>query len=486
MNDLSFFLLHHRKQTLTTQLLRDTLDFAKPRDEEGVLFSWRWHFLLGTLPIPAGCDVKLDGCRATCEAWQREWQDAGHRLEQALRETPLRSRKAVKFSESSSDSDEPLTSGSKVSPANASSATADGCTINPLAPDPGSSYALQFQSDMVRQAVAKDVSRLSWDVPPFDDIRTKEIVADILLKYSVVENKEYKQGFHELVAFLYYACHRDKIIGERFAQEHPALRSGTFFDLFDRVYSDLPAAVYVLFRRILSEEGGGLCLAQWYYASTSSGQSGVVAACERVQVNLLARVDPALQHLLDVVYKIESPVYLVRWLRLLFLREFPFEESLRIWTAIFCERYVVVEQQKAPFVLDNSLALYFAAQMLRHVHDVLAISAEKALQLLMRYPPTECVGDMLYAAILSNCDSPLSRHTRPPGTVSLKDAPALPAEVTLHQGEMLSRVIDSLEGCWFRDIHATSEEQEVTTEMYIQSIARLKKVRDVLLHGIGD
>ncbi|KAG5503889.1 hypothetical protein JIQ42_07408 [Leishmania sp. Namibia] len=486
MNDLSFFVLQLRKRTLTAQLIRDTLDFSKPHAEEGALFSWRWHFFLGTLPIPAEGDVALDECRAACEQWRRQWQDASRRLDQSIREVPPKTGKAATFGESSTDSEDSSTPPSAAAASDAVSWTRNESTVNPLAPSSASSYALQFQADKVRQAVAKDMSRFCWDDPPFDDLRAKETVADILLKYSIMENKEYMQGFHEIVAFLYYACHRDKLIGERFVREHPTLRSAAVFNLFEMVYADMPAAVYALFRRILSEEDGCICLARWYCVDSCSGQSGVVAACERVQQDLLSRVDPALQHLLDAVYGVESVVYLVRWLRLLFLREFPLEQALRIWTTVFCERYVVVEVQRAPFVLNNSVVLYFAVAMLRHIHDALAIDHGKALQLLMKYPATMHVNDMLYAAAMSNCDSPLSRHTTAPRLVEPKDAPKLPAEVTLRQGEVLSRVIGSLEQYCFQDANATVGEEELTAAIYAESIAHLKKVRDVLLYGMGD
>ncbi|KAG5481606.1 hypothetical protein LSCM1_05630 [Leishmania martiniquensis] len=486
MNDFSFFFLQLRKQALTAQLIRDTLDFSKPHAEEGVLFSWRWHFFLGTLPMPEGDAVPLDECRAACAQWHEQWQDAGRRLNQSIRDVPRRTGKAVTFSESSTDSEDALTPPSSAAIADALTSAREASVVNPLVPSSESCYALQFEADKVRQAVEKDMSRFCWDDPPFDDVGAKETVADILLKYSILEGKEYMQGFHEIVAFLYYACHRDKIMGERFIREHPALRSDAFFKLFEMVYADLPATVYALFRRILGDEDGGMSLAKWYYVESYSGQSGVVAACHRVQQDLLSRVDPALQHLLNAVYGIESVIYLVRWLRLLFLREFSPEQALRIWTTVFCERYLVVEEQRAPFILDKSVALYFAVEMLRHIHGALATDHERALQLLMKYPATTHVNDMLYAAALNNCDSPLSRYATAPRLVDPKDAPVLPAEVTVRQGELLSRVIGNLERYWLRETRATADEEELTAEIYVQSIAQLKKVRDVLLYGMGN
>lgn len=490
MNDLSFFQLQLRKGTLASQLPRDVLDFAKPHADEGTLFSWRWHFLLGILPVPAEDDVALEACRAACKRWTAQWQDAGRRLDQCTRAAPARAGRAVRFDESSSDTDD------GVAPAGASAATAAAAplaglatsgvvAVNPLVPAVESSYALQFQADAVRHSVAKDMSRLFWDAPLFRDPRTKEAVSDILLKYCLMEDREYKQGLHEVVAFLYYACHRDQVLAERFAREQPSLRGSAVLALFEQVYADVSAAVYALFRRIVGEEDGGLGLARWYYVDNERDQSGVVVACERVQQDLLVRVDAPLQHLLDAEYGIQSVVYLVRWLRLLFLRELPFEQLLPMWTVLFCERFVAAAAA-TPFVLDNSVALYLAAQMLRHIHDGLAHDAGDALRLLMKYPPVAHVTDLLYSAIVSNVDSCLLRLATAPRLVDPRDAAPLPPEVTLRQGEALSRVVAALEQYWFRDPNASAEEQEWVTEVYIHSIARIKKVRDVLLYGMDE
>jgi TBC1 domain family member 5 len=497
MNDVAFFSLHSSKNNLEDRLLRDTLDFSKVHGRGGVLLSWRWHFFLGTLPLLSDGDAQLEACHAFHEIWVRQWEEAGRRLDRTLRGAPQRKTRTVKFDESTSTSsssdggdDNKGEVADQAEPpvlsAAASSPLSSGATENPLMPVGESSYALQFQVDAVRQTVAKDMSRLFWDVPLFREVQTKEIVSDILLKYCVVERREYKQGFHELVAFLYYACHRDKVLGERLARENPALRNNPYFALFEQVYANLPAAVYALFRRMIAEEDGGLGLARWYYVENLKEQSGVVVACERVQQDLLAQVAPELQHLMDAEYDIQSVVYLVRWLRLLFVRELPFDQLLQVWTVVFCERYVQTGAGRRMYLLDDSVALYFATQMLLHIRVPLSADAGTALQLLMRYPPVEHVEELLYRAIMTNADSCLTRLATAPRMVSAVDAVALPAEVTARQGEIVAGVIKNLEQYWFCGDKVTAEELQCMTECYIQSVAQLKKVRDVLLYGVED
>lgn len=499
MNDLAFFSLHSSKNKLEDRLLRDTLDFSKLHDRDGVLFSWRWHFFLGTLPLLENGETQVAACQSFCETWMQQWEEAGRRLDQTLRGAPQRRTRAVKFDESSSSSNSSSDSddhdNDAVRPSAAPSSTSassvsavaplmPGPTENPLVPSVESSYALQFQADAVRQTVAKDMSRLFWDNPLFLEPQTKSTISDILLKYCLMERKEYKQGFHELVAFLYYACHRDKLLVERLTRESAALRSNPFYVVFEKVYANLPAAVYALFRRMIAEDSGGLGLARWYYVENLKEQSGVVVACERVQQDLLLQVAPELQHLLDAEYDIQSVVYLVRWLRLLFLRELTFEQLLQVWTVIFCERYVGTSAGGRPYVLDDSVALYFATQLLVHIRVPLSTDAGTALQLLMKYPPLEHVEELLHRAIMSNTDSCLARLATAPRMVSAVEAIALPAEVTARQGEILAGVIRNLEQYWFREENVSAEELQCMTESYIQSIAQLKKVRDVLLYGM--
>ncbi|KPI89097.1 hypothetical protein ABL78_1833 [Leptomonas seymouri] len=486
MNDLAFFALHSSRNKLEEGLLRDTLDFSKFHDRDGVLYSWRWHFLLGTLPLLSDeCD-QLVACRSSCEAWVRQWEEAGRRLDQTLRGAPQRKARAVKFDDSSSSgSDTEEGVGQSVSSPSSAAPRTSSATENPLMPAVESSYALQFQADAVRQTVEKDMQRLFWDIPLFQEPQAKDVVSDILLKFCVMEGRDYKQGLHELVAFLYYACHRDKTLVEGLVGTNEALRSNPFFAVFEKAYANLPAAVYALFRRMITEESSGLGLARWYYAE-SSGQSGVVVACERVQQDLLAQAAPALQHLLDAEYDIQSVVYLVRWLRLLFLRELAFEQLLEVWMVLFCERYVHTAMDGRAYDLDNSVALYFATQLLLHIRVLLSTDSGTALQHLMKYPPVASVGELLYHAVLANADSCLGRLTTAPQMVSAVEAVALPAEVTARQGEVLAEVIKSLEHYWFRDENMGAEELQLVTESYVRSIAQLKKVRDVLLYGVDD
>ena len=61
-------------------------------------------------------------------------------------------------------------------------------------------------------------------------------------------------------------------------------------------------------------------------------KSGVQTACDRVYARL-EKVDPALRRHLDEV-GIEPQLFLLRWLRVLFSREFHLHDAMVIWDAV--------------------------------------------------------------------------------------------------------------------------------------------------------
>lgn len=68
----------------------------------------------------------------------------------------------------------------------------------------------------------------------------------------------------------------------------------------------------------------------------SEGSSSIAARSRHIFEELLPQVDGALMsHLqsLDIV----PQVFLIRWVRLLFVREFAFEDVLCLWDVIFAE-----------------------------------------------------------------------------------------------------------------------------------------------------
>lgn len=495
MNDIALLSSFHATGDFPSLLLHDTLNFSTAACTGVALHSWRWHFFLGTLPLVADdAATHITDCHTACQSWGVYWSEAEHRLQQTPRSSTAAAEaekppRAVKFGETSSDEDEkattlpslgvPLTS---TSTPLQSSSSAELLLENPLDPSKDSSYALRFQVEKTRRDIAKDMNRLHWKTSVFEDPATKDVISDILLKYCLTEKQEYKQGFHELVAFLYCTCACDAAAVHSWTLEDSSLTGCSLYPLCKEVYTNVPAAVLALFRRLLHTDGLGL--QQWYYNQDAKEQRNILMACERVQHGLLTRLDPNLQHLLNAEYDIHSATYLLRWLRLLLIREFALPDMPVVWDVIFSEVAILHLQQK-PYVIEDSVILFISVKMLQHVSSQLAVNSSEAYRVLMKYPPVDQIKELLCAAIALDPDSPLSPYVVRPPQHSMNYTVHDPA-VVQRQGQALSRIIPLLMGPALLTSDATATEKSEAEERFIIAIAELKKVRDVLLYGVGE
>jgi TBC1 domain family protein 5 len=131
----------------------------------------------------------------------------------------------------------------------------------------------------------------------FRDPEVQSDLTNILFIYSL-QNPAlgYRQGMHELLALLYYACDFDSISEEQAAR----LKSRELGDLLSRAW--VTADAYTLFLAVMRGVG------RWYEwrehpASSSPGPGPVdiqpyvapiVEACNRIQSTYLKSVDPDL------------------------------------------------------------------------------------------------------------------------------------------------------------------------------------------------
>ncbi|ORY82027.1 hypothetical protein BCR37DRAFT_379945 [Protomyces lactucae-debilis] len=113
-----------------------------------------------------------------------------------------------------------------------------------------------------------------------------------------------------------------------------------------------------------------------FYEVPSKGESPVCVRANHIQHTLLVQFDPSLAEKLSHL-EVEPQMYTLKWLRLLFLREFTFNEVLVLWDLLFAA--------------DRTLKLmdFIACAMLIRIHDRLMLPEtdySAALTLLMRYP----------------------------------------------------------------------------------------------------
>ena len=156
-------------------------------------------------------------------------------------------------------------------------------------------------------------------------------------------------------------------------------------EIFDKNCSE--ADTYSLFEALMEGQ-----LSDWYRTSQSRHDTGssldkpwsrpqdgtqgnlLVSNLNNIHDNILRRHDPALYTRLEKM-EIFPQLYGIRWLRLLFGREFAFRETLMLWDAIFADS------------CPPSLCDQLVVALLMALRDLLLrYEYQDAVQLLMKLP----------------------------------------------------------------------------------------------------
>ncbi|KAM0204657.1 hypothetical protein ACHAPI_000424 [Fusarium lateritium] len=252
--------------------------------------------------------------------------------------------------------------------------------IDPLTEDPTSPWNTIRQDEIVRAEIQQDVQRLP-DEASYHDDTTQAIILDILFMYCKIhpERGGYRQGMHELLAPILHVIEQDALDPSTLPEDIPL--DDALVKTLDHSFIEHDA--FVLFSRLMER-------AQSFYevkdiAATPGTplqpskfpeqSSAIVERSKFIHEVCLQKVDPELAaHLTNI--EILPQIFLIRWIRLLFSREFPFEQFLVFWDTIFA--------------VDPTLELIdliCVAMLIRIRWDLLEADYSVCLQLLLKYPP---------------------------------------------------------------------------------------------------
>lgn len=379
----------------------------------------------------------------------------------------------------------------------------------------------------VFRTIERDVIRTFPDMEFFRQTEMQDIMSNILFNFAS-ENPQlsYKQGMHELIATLLYVAHTDSqncLI--HYEGDYANELIATLLDL-----KYLEHDVYHLFCGLMSS------IETWYQndeiliipnenqniklrshnelvnrSSGSTSRSKLTSTrpqyssvlglkLKKISENIVRSYDSELFYHLEAL-QIAPQIYGIRWMRLLFGREFEFLDLLTVWDAIICDQDPM------------SLVDYVFASMLITIREELVNSDyTNCLNKLMRYQfkdVTYVTKLALYLRDPINYSRPRSsnkfsypkpnthnyhvpnnvppplRHMSKLGPPSNSESPRNAINVStesyddLHSivdycWRLLSEQIDSLQRCLPKEKGLSSED-----EIFV-ALAQLKKVRDVL------
>ncbi|KAK9097747.1 hypothetical protein Syun_024792 [Stephania yunnanensis] len=305
---------------------------------------------------------------------------------------------------------------------------------NPLSQNPDSSWGRFFRNAELEKMVDQDLSRLyPEDGSYFQTPACQGMLRRILLLWCLRHPEcGYRQGMHELLAPLLYVLHVDverlaevrKLYEDHFVDKFDDMSfPETNFRSLDELDTEIQTVVllsdaygaegelgillserfmehdaYCMFDALMGGGGGVVAMANYFSPSPAIGSyAGVPPVIEASSAlyHLLSIVDSSLHsHLVEL--GVEPQYFALRWLRVLFGREFLLADLLIIWDEIFLadnsKSNSGAEYEEYGFeVLCCSRGAFISAMavsMLLHLRSSLLATehATSCLQRLLNFP----------------------------------------------------------------------------------------------------
>lgn len=247
----------------------------------------------------------------------------------------------------------------------------------------------------------------------FREPSTQAMLLDILFIFCKL-NKDlgYRQGMHEVLAPILWVISRDVIDPESLEQDSELhsdvdnLMLSSFSEKY--VEHDTFTLFAIIMQTVKSFYEMGST--EPPPVSAPSNNSPIVERSKRIHEGYLRQADLELAEHLTAI-EVLPQIFLIRWIRLLFGREFPFDEVLSLWDILFAEDPTLnlIDLICVSMLLRirwqcKALLVYFHAFLIQ-TKCILVIEADysAALTLLLRYPtppypcgPPSFVEDALY------------------------------------------------------------------------------------------
>ncbi|XP_021373962.1 TBC1 domain family member 5-like isoform X5 [Mizuhopecten yessoensis] len=288
---------------------------------------------------------------------------------------------------------------------------------NPLSQADESPWNQFFLDNELRLTIKQDVIRTFPEIQFFQNPELQEQMIDLLFCYSRAHSSIlYKQGMHELLAPLIFVLHCDH---QAFLHANEVESLGWIPTAYREIVKELMDPTYL-------EHDAYAMLCQimdtvepWYNskdilvpktkekvtvtlfsrAQDTNSSIAIVSKLTRVHDYILKKFDPEL-HLHLERLDIAPQIYGIRWVRLLFGREFPMQDLLVLWDALFADG------------IGFDLVDYVFASMLLYIRDLLLASDyPQCLNCLMRFPP---VADVHYLIEKARYLREPNNYPRPP------------------------------------------------------------------------
>ncbi|KHJ36276.1 putative tbc domain-containing protein [Erysiphe necator] len=255
--------------------------------------------------------------------------------------------------------------------------------LDPLDDDVNSPWNTLRKDEQIRAEILQDVKRCMPDNQFFQDLEIQKKLLDILFIFSKT-NPEigYRQGMHELLAPIFWVIEQDAISSNSTVMSKNIIsEENLMIEVLDQQFKEHDA--YTLFSLLMRSAKSFYMMGESVHGLSVSSEhsklpnSPIQTRIKRIFGTYLTCLDPELAKHLNKV-NVLPQIFLLRWIRLIFGREFCFSELLTVWDALLA--------------VDPGLDLVdtvCVAMLLRVRWQLIEADSSSALKILLNYPPLE-------------------------------------------------------------------------------------------------
>eukprot|EP00008_Paramoeba_atlantica_P012825 CAMPEP_0201492740 /NCGR_PEP_ID=MMETSP0151_2-20130828/34541_1 /ASSEMBLY_ACC=CAM_ASM_000257 /TAXON_ID=200890 /ORGANISM="Paramoeba atlantica, Strain 621/1 / CCAP 1560/9" /LENGTH=744 /DNA_ID=CAMNT_0047879735 /DNA_START=88 /DNA_END=2322 /DNA_ORIENTATION=+ len=301
---------------------------------------------------------------------------------------------------------------------------------NPLSQAINSPWKQFFQDSELQKFILRDLDRVFPELQWFQTSEIKEMMMRVLFVWAKLNpDILYKQGMHEILALIVTTLKKDSVAHDP---------KYMFTSLCDERYIEHDS--YWMLNKVMSYIG------KWYRSEAAShnetslanllgddvskldDRSPVVAKAKFIHHTLLKKKDKAMYENLQK-HEIQPQLYVLRWVRLLFAREFHLYLVPDLWDVLFGFKY--------PLTLLDS----FCISLLLYMRDDLMLDdISMVFRRLLNFPRTSSIREFVESAIQASDPKyfekkkimlqPLVKPTSNRYSVSSTPAPSDPLSVS--------------------------------------------------------
>ncbi|GAW82354.1 hypothetical protein, conserved [Plasmodium gonderi] len=320
--------------------------------------------------------------------------------------------------------------------------------FHPLSSDDKNPWTLKQKNQELNEEIKQDILRTHSEKRIFQNETVRDTLCKILFLWAKKNPSiSYKQGMNELLAIFFIVNYREQVTSNLLNLKNDKYYK-QYCILFDN--NEIESDTYIIFDHFMNMGLKYLFTSpeeeKKIQPSKNSSKTVLLHKCTYIFHKLLKNLDKLMyNHLISL--SIEPQIFLLRWIRLFYCREFQIGDTVILWDNFFSDCYL--KNWKNGFISEFTgdtievahtisdvfpMVDYFAISMILFIRSFLLENDENyCLKRLFKYPPVENIRILIDLSFKikaksekkENCikrdNLPVSNHVNNVNTVSMSN-----------------------------------------------------------------